>query len=122
MGTEKRKAAGGVETVAAYEILQTHYISLYECPKFQTCNAPVCPLDDDWRKRSNLKEDSTCFYLIESVKHGAETHFQGAGLGQLLTVIVRARSDITATHKRIATKLEAARLTGSRMARKIGGN
>lgn len=97
--------------------LQTRYISYEHCPKFEKCNAPICPLDPDWRKRVLFSEDATCFYLTESVKHGAETVFQGAGLGELYEVIVRVTPDITARHTRIQKALERAKLTGSRMTR-----
>lgn len=85
------------------------------CPKFLKCDAPICPPDPDWRKRVLFSEDATCFYLTESVKHGAETIFQGAGLGKLYEVIVRLTPDITARHARIRRALERAKLTGSRM-------
>ena len=91
------------------------------CPKFLTCNAPVCVLDSDWHKRSSHNEDATCFYLTESVKDGAETHFQVAGLGELYQQILRVRPYIIQRHSRIARKLEAAKQSGSRMARKFGG-
>jgi hypothetical protein len=87
------------------------------CPKFLKCYSPICPLDPDWRKRVLLREDPTCFYLTESVKHGAESVFQGAGLGELYEVIVRVTPDITARHPRIQKALERAKLTGSRMIR-----
>lgn len=87
------------------------------CPKFLKCNAPICPLDPDWRTRVLFSEDPTCFYLTESVKHGAEIVFQGAGLRELYEVIVRLTPDITARHARIRKALERAKLNGFRMTR-----
>jgi hypothetical protein len=92
-------------------------MKITSCPKFYTCNAPICPLDNDWRKRVNLVEDSTCYYLIESVKEGAQTHFERALLGQLYQVIVHVRADISKHFKRIEKKLKAAAKTSSRMQR-----
>ena len=89
------------------------------CPKFHTCNSPICPLDKDWRKRANDIEDSTCYYLIESVKAAAQTHFERALLGELYQVIVRVRGDISKHFKRIKNKLDAATKTPSRMERKF---
>lgn len=94
-------------------------MKITSCPKFYTCNAPICPLDDDWHKRVNLVEDSTCYYLIESVKEGAHTHFERALLGELYQVIVRVRDDISKHFKRIGKKLEAAAKTSSRMQKKF---
>ncbi len=108
-------------TPAHHPVLTPTYTKPEHCPKFQTCNAPICPLDAIWHKRSNHIEDATCFYLLESVKHGAKAHFQVALLGELYAVIVAARADISTSHKRIAVKLESAKRTGSRMTRKFGG-
>lgn len=100
----------------------TPKLTMESCPKFHKCNSPICPLDAIWHKRSNHKEDSTCFYLIESVKHDAEAHFKVAQLGELYELICHVRSDISIRHNRIAAKLESAKKTGSRMIRKFGGN
>lgn len=89
------------------------------CPKFHTCNAPVCPLDKDWRKRANDINDSICYYLIESVKEGAQTHFERALLVDLYQLIIRVRGDISKHFKRIKKKLEVAATTPSRMKRKF---
>lgn len=62
-----------------------------------------------------LNVDPTCYYLTESVKHGAEDVFQRAGMMELYTVIVRATPSISARHSRIRKALERARLTSSRM-------
>jgi hypothetical protein len=90
--------------------------AMTQCPKFQGCNATICPLDADWHKRSNLSEDATCFYLTESVKHGAEAVFKGAGLTQLFEVMQRLTPAIADKHSRIRRALERAKLTSSRMA------
>ena len=89
------------------------------CRKFHTCNSPICPLDKDWRKRVNDINDSICYYLIESVKEGAKTHFERALLGELYQVIVRVRGDISKHFKRIKKKLDAAAKTPSRMEKKF---
>ena len=89
------------------------------CPKFHTCNAPICPLDKDWGKRANQIDDSTCYYLIESVKDGAQTNFERALLREMYQVIVKVRGDISKQFKRIANKLAAAAKTPSRMERKF---
>ena len=94
-------------------------ITTINCPKFHTCNAPICPLDKDWSKRVNQVDDPVCYYLIESVKEGAQTHFERALLGELHQAIVRVRGDILKHFKRIKNKLEVATKTPSRMERKF---
>ncbi len=39
------------------------------CPRFDHCNAPLCPLDD-WTLRHHVKGEPVCFYLREAAKHG----------------------------------------------------
>jgi hypothetical protein len=89
------------------------------CPKFHTCNAPICPLDKEWVKRVNQVHDPVCYYLIESVKEGSPVNFERALLGELYQVIVRVRGDISKHFKRIKKKLDAAAKTTSRMERKF---
>lgn len=37
----------------------------HECDRFQSCGAPICPLDPDWQKRSYFDGERVCFYLSE---------------------------------------------------------
>ena len=34
-----------------------------DCPNFEGCNAPLCPLDPDWQKRTHLAGDKVCYYI-----------------------------------------------------------
>jgi hypothetical protein len=38
------------------------------CRKWESCNAPICPLDDDWKLRSMVNGESVCLYLREYAK------------------------------------------------------
>jgi hypothetical protein len=89
------------------------------CPKFNRCDSPICPLDKDWRKRTNTNEDTTCYYLIESIKSGAEERFKRAQLEGMYQLIVSIRGDISSCFKRIARKLQLASKTSSRMERRF---
>jgi hypothetical protein len=90
-----------------------------DCPKYKSCNAPVCPLDPAWARRLNRNEDSTCFYLCESAKHGSQALFQGLGLEELYESIHRVTSAIVNRYPHIKKVLERAKPTGSRMARRF---
>jgi hypothetical protein len=67
--------------------------------------------------RTHLDGDSTCFYLLESVKEGSRMHFEGAQLGVLYERMVVVRDGIASAHKRIARKLISAAKSASRMTR-----
>jgi hypothetical protein len=43
-----------------------------DCPEYVRCEAPICPLDKDWLLRVYSRGESTCLFLRESVKEGAE--------------------------------------------------
>jgi hypothetical protein len=94
-------------------------MKIKDCPKYETCSAPICPLDKDWKLRVLCIEDSTCFYLLESVKDASKTHFELAQLEVMYQKICEVRDSICNTHKRISKKVEASKKSGSRMARKF---
>lgn len=82
------------------------------CPKFDKCNAAVCPLD---RLGKHLKDEPICFYAREIVKVGSAKRFQKHGfewmyeaIGDNLDWYLKQSSDI---RKRI----ELAVLTPSSM-------
>lgn len=87
------------------------------CPRYESCNANICPLDPEWHKRKNLKEDATCFYLSESVKHGAKALFDERGLGYLFERIEAIAPAICSKHARIRNALNRAKESGSRIAK-----
>ena len=43
--------------------------AMKECPRFDRCNAPICPLDPDVLDRVSVKGDSVCYYLRLYVKN-----------------------------------------------------
>jgi len=55
-----------------------------DCPKYDTCSAPICPLDPDWRLRAHNPEDRVCPYLLESVKADAAERLRGLLLARKL--------------------------------------
>ena len=92
-----------------------------DCPKHIQCSAPICPLDQDWRKRSHLKGERVCFYLAEAVKDRAKANFEGARLGKLFEVIHRGIPDIISRHGPIKKALVRAANSGARMTRLASG-
>jgi hypothetical protein len=65
-----------------------------DCPKFNTCPAPIRPLNPRWRTAVHLPGEPVCRYLLASGKAGAAEHYAGdpvfpAALGQLAAVCQR---------------------------------
>lgn len=85
------------------------------CKRFLKCNAPICPLDKDWRLRKLKNEDSTCMYLLESVKDGAEARFEASQLAEVYKTIAVVSDEIFSQFSHIKNKADKARFTKSRM-------
>jgi len=43
-------------------------MKLEDCPKFDKCSAPLCPLDDGLHKRSHLQGERICQYVTRYAK------------------------------------------------------
>jgi hypothetical protein len=89
--------------------------ALLSCPKFSRCNAPICPLDNEWHLRNMLNHEPVCFYLLEHAKEGSKTRFKERGLGELYEVIGRVLPDQSSKWRRIARSYEKAKTSGSRL-------
>lgn len=50
-------------------------LDMSQCPKFHHCDAPLCPLDPDWKKRKMVQDENLCHYLCEASKDGAIERF-----------------------------------------------
>ena len=86
-----------------------------ECPRWDKCSAPICPLDQDWEKRKHLKGERVCLWLTESVKENAKAVFDGAGLSHILEEVQRIAPAIIASRHTIRIALERASKTGSKI-------
>jgi len=93
-------------------------MNMDNCPKFESCSAPICPLDPNWRKRRHLKCERICFYLCEAQKDGSEAIFGGRGLVELYRLMVEVTPDISIRWRTIKNALAKAAKSGSRMNRK----
>ncbi len=93
-------------------------MNMEDCPKFQSCSAPICPLDPNWRKACHLKGERICFYLCEAQKNGSEARFRDKGLEKLYQLMVEVAPDISIRWEPIRKVLKRAAKTGSRMNRK----
>jgi hypothetical protein len=47
-------------------------VAMRQCPKFDSCNVPICPLDPNWQLRDMTQSDGTCTWLREVVKAGPQ--------------------------------------------------
>ena len=55
--------------VPEHENLSGGTQAMKECPRFDGCNAPICPLDPDVLDRVHAKGEAVCHYLRLYVKN-----------------------------------------------------
>ncbi len=47
-------------------------MKIEDCPRFDRCSAPICPLDADWQHRAHLNGEPICIFLREAAKQGGK--------------------------------------------------
>ena len=89
-------------------------MKMSDCPRFDKCSAPICPLDRDWRLRVYRKSEPICLYLREYVKPNAKTRFQGCIAIQIFEVIQEHLEALCHRYAPLHRALERAKRTGSK--------
>ncbi len=96
------------------------------CPKYHNCNAPICPLDEDWTSRLHLNGEAACRYLREwaKIQSGMATKaaFECDLPEQAQNLIAEAYPEILDRHGSIKTAMEKAARTPSKMIKGRFGN
>lgn len=88
-----------------------------DCPKFERCGANICPLDDDWRKRTHLEGEPVCLYLREAAKNGGTPPESPTVTEEQRREVARVYPDVIKAHGPIRRALNRASKTGSKMSR-----
>lgn len=91
---------------------------MFDCPKFDKCSAPICPLDGEWHKRSHLKGERVCFFLAEASKRGGRLPQDGPLSVEQRQTIERALPAIAQRYGAIRRRLCETSATPSRMGRR----
>ncbi len=133
--TKKNPAArlGFPESVQDGDLNRVKYITipdcavpenLRSCPSWESCNANICPLDADWRKRNLLSDESICRFLREWAKiqsgMASDAVFKGYLSIEAQKVIAEAYPEILASHRRINSAMNRAARTQSKLGRTPG--
>lgn len=86
------------------------------CPRFDSCNAPICPLDD-WRRAQHLHGERICLWLREAVKPGGMARIAHAATDEIAATVAEALPAIMASSSAdLRHKLAEACLSGSKLA------
>lgn len=93
----------------------THKKGCARCPRFDYCNAPVCPLDTDWHRAQYLEGEPVCGLLRELVKDGGEARLRGCLPSLLVDTLAEVCPKVSARWGRIRSALRRASQTGSKL-------
>lgn len=86
-----------------------------KCHRFDSCSAPICPIDPEMKRRTYSKGEAICRLMLESVKPDAELIFQGT-IGVLhFQAITEAAEWAKSAHSSLKRRLEHASRTPSRL-------
>lgn len=90
-------------------------VPMDQCPRFDRCSAPICPLDPNWSRSAHLNGERVCFWLVESVKVGGPARIRGVLPTQVAEAVLSAAPGIMDRYSTIQRALNAASTTGSRL-------
>ena len=86
-----------------------------ECPKFNGCSAPQCPLIPSSLNTTYYSGEPLCFWLMEYGKEGGRTRIKQCYSCINLELVGRAYSKLLSTYGSIRIRLERASQTPSRL-------
>ena len=88
----------------------------FDCPKFDSCSAAVCPLHKDITDQLMLPSERACSILLEYQKPNSEAFLRECYGEEIVQVMAKATADIyrDGTYP-ISHALESASKTGSRL-------
>ena len=83
-------------------------IQMAQCPRFDQCCAPICPIDTDWRKRAHRKGEPVCAYLRRYAKDPLWGEIKGSIPTELWLRIVEVYPQVIAQYVSIKKVLKRA--------------
>lgn len=84
------------------------------CHKWNSCNAPVCPLDPYWQEHKHLAGEPVCLWLRELVKNDGEHVLRHSLTGLNVEKVIAVKEILYARGGELKFRLERASLNGSK--------
>jgi hypothetical protein len=97
-------------------------MKMYDCPKFEFCSSPICPLLASVSSQSLSNGERVCYYLTEYQKANSEAYFGVLGLTELYKLMAKAMDEINSnphTNVYLRRALKLATQSSSKMAKGI---
>ena len=98
-------------------------MTMTDCKYFDSCDAPICPIDEQFICRQYLKGEPVCYFMAEAVKPQGQEKIKGT-IGLSASIKIQTCLDVVLSIHRppnfgkLAHKLRLAMTTNSRL--KIG--
>ncbi len=86
-----------------------------QCPKWEKCNAPLCPIDLNWQKVRHLKGEPVCQWLRMYAKQPEQSRFQGILREEMAEQVISVYDSVIVPYGALRTALVRASKTGSRL-------
>ena len=82
------------------------------CPRFDSCSAPVCPLDKNWERARYLRGEPVCRWLRESMKHQESGSYSFPLTEVMAKAVLVARDELLSRKGDLKYRLERAASQG----------
>jgi hypothetical protein len=99
----KEKNMGVIKKVIHKHISTEQFL---ECPRFDSCSAPVCPADPNWNQRSYRKGEAVCFYMRLHAKDALKAAERGAIPDDLRDRVIKVYPKIANRYGPLKRRLE----------------
>jgi hypothetical protein len=87
-----------------------------DCPRYERCNAPICPLDPHCLHSQHLPGESVCLWLRELSKPHGEDTLRSVLREEVAATVMAAAPGIIATHGCVRRAWQRASRHGSKLA------
>lgn len=85
------------------------------CPQFESCSAPICPLDRERYLRGYIDGEAVCLYMREWVKEGGPDKISRAIGPKRTELVAEACQDALTSHGPLKKRLKRCSQTASRL-------
>ena len=82
-------------------------MNIEDCPRFEKCNVPICPLDKHYAESMHLDGEAVCLYLREYSKPHARDNLKRVISQEHYKVIAKAYPSVLARYSHIRKVLKA---------------
>lgn len=99
-----------------YQYTRVKDSSPADCPRFERCSCPICPLDPQWSERTLLRGEQTCGLLLELSKPQGSALLRGYVAKAVISRLRQVAPAMVASHGTTRRAVRRAAANGSKLA------